>query len=702
MKKIKFLWVLIMILFCGCSISSIKDGEGSEKTPYLIYTTDQLFDLSGRILQNASFSQGKYFQLMNDLDFQHKTFYPIGRNTTHPFDGVFDGNGHCIKNIVISSNDWYEGIFGTIGNHAIIKNLTVENIRISTNRKNCVAGGIVGFASYGSKVVNCHVRGIIFLTMKQKQMYSNRLNDTLQTIAGGIAGETLGDVFDCTANVTIQADAAGGIVGRYGGFYFLRNQCLDSYIHGSLASGGLIGIYFNLSLGLSVIANCFVDQVQIVGNYASGGAIGATAGYVRIQNSIFNTSIALHPLTTFFIGGIVGIMDVYWSDVIDPTNFVGNNVFIRNVLNYSNMVIDNQNIADKSYVGYFVAGRNGKDYAYDSVFSGSIQVNQNENLIVRKGYSNENVWIYVNEKDNLEATFEMMIEELNGQMIADILRIPYEWLMVNDSGYYQLKTVNQLLKNLPGEGSKENPYQIDSIEAFFLIFLIDEKTHHFVLTKDIDAGYKGNLDFNYWYQGGCNFVLDGKGHTIYNFCLKSDKSQSNVYHQSLFGSCQYSTISNITIKGDLYYQEDGDYLSSILGNFYECNLNSIQLDFSLIAEANIYYNLYSFSCDGHSRITNCLFNLKIDDFVPTISFFPYYFVNEKTIIRDFFIQCDILNDNDFYLNLSRSNHNSLNLENQIMKINLNGSLYVIQDEQILLTNDDVNIYKNNRILELGE
>ena len=59
--------------------------------------------------------------------------------------GYFDGNGHLIKNAVISSGE-YSGLFAYIKNGAEINNISLKNCTV----KGDYAGGIVGFLSRNS------------------------------------------------------------------------------------------------------------------------------------------------------------------------------------------------------------------------------------------------------------------------------------------------------------------------------------------------------------------------------------------------------------------------------------------------------------------------------------------------------------------------------------------------------------------------
>lgn len=101
--------------------------------------------------------------LMNDIDMEGEPFTPIGVNASYKqFRGFFDGRGHTIKNLLVSTHDGGPaGLFGTVHVNAEILNVTVGyvsevmdsdrngsdcNIRTNTDLG---AGGIVGLVNIG-------------------------------------------------------------------------------------------------------------------------------------------------------------------------------------------------------------------------------------------------------------------------------------------------------------------------------------------------------------------------------------------------------------------------------------------------------------------------------------------------------------------------------------------------------------------------
>lgn len=117
------------------------------------------------------------------------------------FNGTFDGQGHTISGVMINSTAGSQGLFGTIGTAATVKNLVIANSSITGGNN---TGAVVGMADADSEkastIENCHVLGDVIIAGTGGNH-------------GGIAG--YGNVIACTSAAIISATdtPAGGIVG---------------------------------------------------------------------------------------------------------------------------------------------------------------------------------------------------------------------------------------------------------------------------------------------------------------------------------------------------------------------------------------------------------------------------------------------------------------------------------------------------------
>ncbi len=130
---------------------------------------------------------------------------PVG-TSNEPFKGTFDGNGHEITGLKITSGS-YIGLFGYVGAGAVIKNVKLAGAEVSgTKRVGALIGCIVG----GATVSNCSVDS----ASKVVGTDSN---------TGGLIGEAIGNItvnLDHLTNhaaVSNKADAysrAAGIIAQ--------------------------------------------------------------------------------------------------------------------------------------------------------------------------------------------------------------------------------------------------------------------------------------------------------------------------------------------------------------------------------------------------------------------------------------------------------------------------------------------------------
>ena len=182
--------------------------------------------------------------LLEDIDMAGYSWTPVGTTpNTNFYNGTFDGNGKCIENLHVESDDT-GGLFAYAGlDGCIIKNLTLNNATISGRGK---AGGIVGVATSEVSVIGCTV--------------TNSTITATNGNAGGIAGqiENSSKVIGCmVSNSTIEDSSgkAGGIVGfteesddgEIIACCFVGNADKNKNLDGGIVGGisvGNIGIFY--------------------------------------------------------------------------------------------------------------------------------------------------------------------------------------------------------------------------------------------------------------------------------------------------------------------------------------------------------------------------------------------------------------------------------------------------------------------------
>ena len=189
--------------------------------------------------------------LTADIDLTGKDWTPIGTNYEKRYKGTFDGRGHTIKGLTVTTNDQFVGLFGYLDKAGTVKNVVMEGIQITSNHvlMSGNTGGVVGY-SWGT-IENCSVSGSVSGTncvggVVGSQKAGSIIGCSSSAIVkgtryvGGVAGEKWGTMTACyaTGNVTLEINSpqdlsGGGVVGLNGG-----STVLACYATGNVNSKG--------------------------------------------------------------------------------------------------------------------------------------------------------------------------------------------------------------------------------------------------------------------------------------------------------------------------------------------------------------------------------------------------------------------------------------------------------------------------------
>ena len=189
--------------------------------------------------------------LGKNIDLTGKGWTPIGTNYEKRYKGTFDGRGHTIKGLTVTTNDQFVGLFGYLDKAGTVKNVVMEGIQITSNHvlMSGNTGGVVGY-SWGT-IENCSVSGSVSGTncvggVVGSQKAGSIIGCSSSAIVkgtryvGGVAGEKWGTMTACyaTGNVTLEINSpqdlsGGGVVGLNGG-----STVLACYATGNVNSKG--------------------------------------------------------------------------------------------------------------------------------------------------------------------------------------------------------------------------------------------------------------------------------------------------------------------------------------------------------------------------------------------------------------------------------------------------------------------------------
>ncbi len=268
------------------------DGEGTADDPYLIKTADDLVDLRNYIYTKNMNTAGIYFKMTQNINMKNiDDWRGIADNTNEGFRGCFDGDGYRIWNLNGSTYNVC-GLFGRLGNGAVIENLTIAsgNLGGSYNTSiGAVAGEVISEASV--IIRNCHNYASVSGTFG------------IGGILGSVEDGASVVIESCSNHGTVNASyTGGGILGQSGPNRWKNNGAktviTDCYNTGEIGGGGswgLGGIVGSFRLGgtdvNNQIKNCY-NTGTVNDGEASGAIFGSSAETaVSIDNVYYlNTS----------------------------------------------------------------------------------------------------------------------------------------------------------------------------------------------------------------------------------------------------------------------------------------------------------------------------------------------------------------------------------------------------------------------------
>ena len=201
--------------------------------------------------------------LTADIDLTGKDWTPIGTNYDNSYKGTFDGGGHTITGLTVTTYDKYAGLFGWLNSAGTVKNVVMEGVQITNNHSSGFAGGVVG-NSWGT-IENCSVSGSV-----NGEVY-----------VGGVVGkQTSGSMTGCSSSATVKGTVnVGGVAGESWGSmtacYATGNVTLEIYPGKDISGGGVVGF----KGGNSVLACYATGNVNSKGSSTGNVHIGGLFGY---------------------------------------------------------------------------------------------------------------------------------------------------------------------------------------------------------------------------------------------------------------------------------------------------------------------------------------------------------------------------------------------------------------------------------------
>lgn len=327
------------------AMPNVFEGKGTADDPFQIKTKDDMLKLAKFTNTEAYPFNGRYFKVLNDIDFGTTTYDCVGVDAGS-FNADFDGNGKQFLNINCSfeKTESGRGLFGNVGPQGAVHDLILKSGTISAYRENggiagkvygkvyncdnyaniystsSSAAGIVGYVKTGGSVVNCKNYGIvdakgnyiagIAYNVEKGALVENCVNDTLigtdakQNYVAGIAIYNSGVIRNCVNKgmITGMTSLAGIVAASNGGDSILYCHNEGEIISSGSNVGGILG-GGKQSATPMVMIGCY-NTALITGK----GSIGGVAGRLYEGSELidcYNTADVVSSSSSD-VGGVAG------------------------------------------------------------------------------------------------------------------------------------------------------------------------------------------------------------------------------------------------------------------------------------------------------------------------------------------------------------------------------------------------------------
>ena len=202
--------------------------------------------------------------LDKNIDLTGKDWTPIGTSFDNSYTGTFDGGGHTITGLTITTKDQFVGLFGYLNRAGTVKNVVMEGIQITSNHMFGNTGGVAGF-SWGT-IENCSVSGSVSGT---------------KCVGGVVGAQKAGSITGCSSSATVKGTVdVGGVAGQTNSSatltacYATGNVTIEINPAKNIAGGSLVGMNAGSSLLACYATGNVTSTGSSTGNVHIGGFLG--------------------------------------------------------------------------------------------------------------------------------------------------------------------------------------------------------------------------------------------------------------------------------------------------------------------------------------------------------------------------------------------------------------------------------------------
>ena len=262
------------------------------------------------------------YELIADIDLaKYSNWQPIGvfveDDSSDAFNGAFNstfnGNGWTISHLTISASDVAEGIglFGTVSEHSILRDVHIRAARISGG------ANYIGMLAGSARGVELGASLTIFNSSATGDIMSP-LADSVGGLVGYGALAIINSSYVKQSSV-IGNNTIGGLVGDGEGAQIISSYVMGGSVTGNNITGGLVGDGAFGSSVSSFVANNVVNGVSHV-----GGIVGYGEGSIIVSNYARNVNVSsIDDNDGDYVGGLVGYA---WFAEIMASYVTGGNI----------------------------------------------------------------------------------------------------------------------------------------------------------------------------------------------------------------------------------------------------------------------------------------------------------------------------------------------------------------------------------------
>lgn len=305
------------------NITPDTEWYSEELAVFDLTTKEQLAGLASLVNEGKNFG-GAIVYLDADIDLGFYEWIPIG-NSSHSFNGTFDGDGHTISGLKINANADYVGLFGNVSGK--ICNVKFDQANVYVKRDHNYVGIACGYSSGELKDITTdgfieapksnYVGAVAGAATPTSIIYSNLSNTATinaSNYVGGIFGHVNSTGSVQTDNINNTGDVTG--IAQVGGIVGYAKATVGSKIYEATVCADIVGEYYVGGIAGKVenitITTCINDGSTVTANsyYTEGESfyawLGGYAGYgYSVDNCVNNVDIK-YDARGIYVGGIVG------------------------------------------------------------------------------------------------------------------------------------------------------------------------------------------------------------------------------------------------------------------------------------------------------------------------------------------------------------------------------------------------------------